>query len=72
MANRATRSYYAVYKGDAFVCEGTSVECCNHLGIGRRSFYRLGSPSYKKRLAKKREPNALVLVKLDEMEEEER
>jgi hypothetical protein len=65
MANRATRSYYAVYKGEVFVCEGTSVECSEFLGIKRRGFYRLGSPSYKKRFAQKREPNALMVIKLD-------
>lgn len=60
-----TKNVYAVYKGEEFIFSGTSKECAQYLGIKVSSFYRLGSPAYKKRFPKNRPSKAFVMFKLE-------
>lgn len=60
---------YAIYKGEDFLCEGTTKEISEILQISKHSVIRLNSPSYKKRLAKNFPSKALVAVKIEEDEE---
>lgn len=58
---------YAVYKGDTFIFAGTVKECADYLGIQQRSFRWYLTPSYQKRLSKrKKSKNYIVVIKLDE------
>ena len=41
--------HYAVYKGETFLCEGTSKECAEYLGVKKETIYFLSSPANKRR-----------------------
>lgn len=71
MRKRVRKNIYAVYKGDEFLFSGTSTECSQYLGIKESSFYRLGSPAYKKRFPKNRPSKAFVMFKLEKDDENE-
>lgn len=47
---------YAVYKGDELICIGTAKECADILNIKPSSVKWLTTPTAKKRLAKRKNP----------------
>lgn len=44
--------HYAVYKGEKFLCEGTSKECAEYLGVRRDTIYFWCSPANRRRAGK--------------------
>ncbi|MBU8568855.1 hypothetical protein KM914_21045 [Virgibacillus pantothenticus] len=47
---------YAVYKGDELLCIGTKEECAKELGVQPEYIYWLTTPTAKRRLASRRNP----------------
>ena len=45
---------YAIYKGEKFLCEGTSKECADYLGVKVDTVRWWNSPANKKRATGKR------------------
>lgn len=45
---------YAVYKGEEFLCEGTSKECAEKLNVKIDTIHYWNSKANKKRIASKR------------------
>lgn len=66
---RECRQVYAVYKGDQFICTGTTKELCPQLGIKPKTLQFYSTPSNHKRAENK---NRLIAIKLgkDEIEDE--
>lgn len=62
---------YAVYKGDEFKCMGTAEECAAVLDVQPKTISWLTTPTAKKRLAKRKDPdNALTAIVIDLDDEE--
>lgn len=58
---------YAVYKGESLICIGTANECAEHLGILPRTIRFYMTPSYKERVAKRKNArNYITVIKLDD------
>lgn len=61
---------FAVYKGDELLCFGTAKECAAVLNVQPKYISWLTTPTAKKRLAKRKNPNrCLTAEKLDSDEE---
>ena len=57
---------YAIYKGDTYLFSGTAEECANYRGVKVETIKYWTTPTYEKRLAKrKRSKNPLIVIKLD-------
>lgn len=71
-ATEATHVYkgeYAVYKNDEIIAMGTAEECAEELGVSAAYIKWMTSPSGKKRLAEKLNPEmATTAAKLDDAE----
>lgn len=62
---------YAVYKGEDFLVMGTLAECAEKLGVLPATVYFYSTPTYQRRLAKRKMTgNARVTVPLDEEDDE--
>jgi hypothetical protein len=71
MERKASRKEYAVYKGDEFICLGTINECAKFLGINPKSVRHLMTPSYIRRVEKrKNNGDFLVMFRLDDEKED--
>jgi hypothetical protein len=58
---------YAVYKGESLICIGTIVECAKHMGVLPETVRFYLTPTYQKRLAKRKNPkNYLTVTKLED------
>lgn len=53
---------YAVYKGDTFICLGTDEECAAYMEIKLDTFKHYLTPTYKKKVAKRKKSNNPILV----------
>ncbi|PKR82581.1 hypothetical protein CWO92_23650 [Heyndrickxia camelliae] len=60
------KSEYAVYKGDSFICLGTMEECATYLGVKVSSIKFYSSRAYKRRGTKNKDPNHLIVFKIDD------
>lgn len=61
----------AVYKGDEFVCMGTIKECAEFMGVKKDTIRYYLRPAYSKKIAKrKKSPNAITVIKLDDDDEQ--
>ena len=61
---------YAVFKGDEFITDGTAVECAEFMGVKLESFRFYMTPTYKRRIAKRKNArNYITVIKLEEEEE---
>ena len=70
MPRKIDTTEYAVYRGDEFQFIGTAEECADRLGCSVNSFKFYLTPSYQRRLAKRKRPkNYIVVVRLDDDEE---
>lgn len=60
---------YALYKGEELLAIGTAKEIAEEMGIKATTIYYYQTPTYKKRLANRKNPsNARVLVRLEKDE----
>lgn len=58
---------YAVYKGGEIIAMGTREECAKELGVSAHYIHWMTTPTGKKRLAARKDPEtATAAVKLDE------
>jgi hypothetical protein len=56
---------YVVYKGESLICIGTIKECAEHMGVLPETVKFYTTPTYQKRLAKRKNPrNYLTVTKL--------
>lgn len=57
---------YAVYKGDSLVCIGTINECANYMDVLPKTVKFYLTPTYQKRLAKRKKArNYITVIKID-------
>jgi hypothetical protein len=62
---------YAVYRGDSFMFIGTAKECSERLGCSVKSFLYYLTPSYKRKVAKRKNAvNYIIVVKFDDCDNE--
>jgi len=60
---------YAVYKGENLLAIGTLEECADKLNVTKEYIYWLTTPTAKRRLAKRKNPEkCTVAVRLDDDE----
>lgn len=59
---------YAVYKGDKFICLGTSKECSDYLGIKISSFYFIRTKAY---LSRNTGDDHLIIIEIEDDDNEE-
>jgi hypothetical protein len=58
---------YAVYKGDTFICMGTVNECAEHMNVLPETVKFYTTPTYAKRIAKRKNArNYITVIKLDD------
>jgi hypothetical protein len=58
---------YAVYKGDSFICMGTVKECAEHMNVLPDTVKFYTTPSYEKRIEKRKKArNYITVIKLDD------
>jgi mannitol/fructose-specific phosphotransferase system IIA component len=58
---------YAVYKGDSLIVIGTIKECAEHMGVLQKTVRYYLTPTYEKRLAKRKKArNYITVFKLDD------
>lgn len=66
------RKEYVVYKGETFVCMGTVQECARHMGVLPETVQYYTTPTYQKRLAKRKKArNYLTVTKVEDDENEQ-
>lgn len=63
------KNWYAIYKGDTFLCQGTKEECARYLNVKPNTIYFMTTPTYKKRHLKSK--NCLIIVKVEEINDDE-
>lgn len=59
------KKYYAIYKGDEFICMGYKEECAEYLGVKPNTITFWTAPSYKKRAAHRKNPMLAIVVEED-------
>ncbi|MED3623244.1 hypothetical protein P4482_09190 [Neobacillus thermocopriae] len=60
---------YAIYRGDEFKYIGTAEECAEFLGCKVETFKFYLTPTYQRRVEKRKRPkNYIVVVRLDDEE----
>ena len=57
--------FYAVYKGDKFLCMGYKEECAEYLGVQKETISFWTTPSHKKRVAHCKNPIIAIVVEED-------
>ena len=62
---RVDRRYYAIYKGDEFICMGNREECAEYLGVKKHTITFWSSPAHKKRTAHSKDPFLAIVVEED-------
>jgi hypothetical protein len=69
--NEQTVKEYAVYKGDSFICLGTLEECADYTGMKPYTIWYYTTPSYQKKLNKRKNTSkSMIVIKLDDEDEE--
>jgi hypothetical protein len=63
------KNWYAVYKGDTFLCQGTKEECARYLNVKPDTIYFMTTPTYKKR--RENGDNHLIVIKVEEINDDE-
>ena len=48
---------YAVYKGEKFLCEGTSIQCAEELGVKQKTIWWWNSGSCHRRIEQRMKKN---------------
>lgn len=67
--SRPKKSNYAVYRGDELIATGNVDECAKTLGVSTGYIYWLITPTSKKRLAKRDNPDQCIdAVKIEDDE----
>ena len=61
------QSWYAVYKGDKFICQGTKQQCADYLGVKPKTIYFISSAVYLKRCSKFKSNDYLVAIKVEDI-----
>ena len=56
--------WYAIYKGDNFICQGTKEKCAKFLNVEPRTIYFLSTPANLKRRADSKTGNYLIALKV--------
>ncbi|HDX9587611.1 TPA: hypothetical protein ROX98_000526 [Bacillus pseudomycoides] len=60
---------YVVYKGESLICIGTIKECAQHMGVLPATVRFYMTPSYQRRLDKRKKArNYLTVTKLEDDE----
>lgn len=54
--------YYAVYKGDKYITEGTREEICKELGIKKNTFGFYRTKAYRRRC---KTSNVITIIRID-------
>ncbi|MBN8200497.1 hypothetical protein [Bacillus sp. NTK034] len=58
---------YAVYKGEEIICIGTLVECAEQMGVKKETVKFYTTPTYKRRIAKRKNArNYITVIKLED------
>ncbi|PEN57134.1 hypothetical protein CN596_04085 [Bacillus toyonensis] len=60
---------YVVYKGESFVCIGTTKECAQHMGVLPATVRFYTRPAYQRRIANRK--NARNYITVTELEGDE-
>jgi len=58
-------NWYAIYKGDKFLFQGTKKECSEYLGVDEKTVYFYTTPTYQKR-SKDEYNNRMIVIKVEE------
>lgn len=61
-APKKNKKKFAIYKGDTFICSGTASECAEILGVKDETVRYYLTPTYKKRLRKRKNPDECILA----------
>jgi len=59
----------AVYKGDNLICIGTAEECAEHMGVLVATVKFYLTPTYQRKIAKRKNPRNYITV--ERLEEDE-
>lgn len=70
MGRKVTREY-AIYKGDELLVIGTARECAEKLGVQLPYIHWLMTPTAKRRLAQRKNPERCVVGEVIKEEDEE-
>ena len=62
---------YAVYKGENLVCIGTAKECAAEMGVLPETIKFYTTPTYQKRLARRKKSSAAGYLTVSKLEEDE-
>lgn len=62
-----TEVYYAVYKGDKFICQGNKFECAKYLNVKPDTISFKTTPTYKKRMKATSGNNYMIVIKVDDI-----
>lgn len=62
---------FAVYKGDEFICMGTAKECAAVLNVQPKTISWLTTPTAKKRLAKRKDPDSALIDIVIDLDDDE-
>lgn len=62
---------YAVYKGENFICIGTAKECAEEMNVLPETIKFYTTPTYQKRLAKRKKVSAAGYITVTKLEEEQ-
>lgn len=69
--SRPKRNEYAVYRGEELIATGNVDECAKTLGVSAAYIYWLRTPTAKKRLASRDNPDQCIdAVKLEDDDDE--
>ena len=69
LTDMAFAKEYAVYKGEKFICIGTAKECAEHMGVLEATIKFYLTPTYQRKIAKRKNPRNYITV--EKLEEEE-
>lgn len=67
----AKKNWYAIYKGDEFVCQGTKEDCAKYLNVKPETITFMGTPTHLKRCANSKGNNYLISIKVDRIDDDE-
>ena len=59
--------WYALYKGDKFLYQGTKQDLAKYLGVSEDTIYFYTTPAYKRRFADN--SNKYLVIKVDDIDE---
>lgn len=62
---KVDKRFFAVYKGDEFICMGNRKECAEYLGVKPNTITFWSSPAHKRRTAHKKNTYLAIVVEED-------